>query len=144
MWSLIRMTSSFQLLEKGDPSSMSLELVLFFSLLLCVVSFLLPFVFFMYLWVHVSERFWYFYIWSSRAIGLMSRAFTNGPGDQGSILGRIIPKTQKLVLDATLLNTQHYRVSIKGKLKQSREGVAPSSTPWCSNYWKGSLQVTLD
>ena len=31
----------------------------------------------------------------NRAIGLMSRVFTNGPGDQGSVLGRVIPKTQK-------------------------------------------------
>ena len=28
-------------------------------------------------------------------IGLMSRVFTNGPGDWGSIPGRVIPKTQK-------------------------------------------------
>ena len=26
----------------------------------------------------------------------------------------------------------------------SREGVAPSPTPWCSSYRKGSLRVTLD
>ena len=31
-----------------------------------------------------------------------------------------------MVLDASLLNTQHYKVRIKGKLEQSREGVAPS------------------
>ena len=28
-------------------------------------------------------------------IGLMSRVLANGPGDQGSIPGRVIPKTQK-------------------------------------------------
>ena len=28
--------------------------------------------------------------------------------------GKVIPKTQKIVLDATLLNTQHYKVRIKG------------------------------
>ena len=33
---------------------------------------------------------------------------------------RFIPKTQKMVLDATLLNTQHYKVKIKGKVEQSR------------------------
>ena len=49
-----------------------------------------------------------------------------------------------MVLDATLLNTQHYKVRIKGKVEQSREGVAPSPTPWCSSYRKGSLRVTLD
>ena len=55
------------------------------------------------------------------AIDLMSRVFTNGPGDWGSIPGQIIPKTQKMVLDATLLNTQHYKVRIKGKVEQSRK-----------------------
>ena len=72
------------------------------------------------------------------------RVFANGPGDLGSIPGRVIPKTQKMVLDASLLNTQHYKVRIKGKVEQSREGVAPSPTPRCSSYRKGSLQVTLD
>ena len=51
-----------------------------------------------------------------------------GPGDLGSLPGRVIPKTQKMVLDASLLNTQHYKVWIKGKVEQSREGVAPSPT----------------
>ena len=77
-------------------------------------------------------------------IGLAVRVFANGPGDQGSIPGQVIPKTQKMVLDAPLLNTQHYKVRIKGKVEQSREGVAPSPTPWCSSYRKGSLRVTLD
>ena len=36
--------------------------------------------------------------------------FVNGLGDRDSIPGRIIPKTQKMVLDAALLNTQHYQV----------------------------------
>ena len=31
--------------------------------------------------------------------------FANGLGDRGSIPGRVIPKTQKMVLDATLLTT---------------------------------------
>ena len=51
----------------------------------------------------------------------MSRVFANGPGDRGSILGQVIPKTQKMVLDAALLNTQHFKVCIKGKMEQSRE-----------------------
>ena len=51
----------------------------------------------------------------------MSRVFTNGPGDQGLIPGRVIPKTQRIVLDAALLNNQHYKVRIKGKEEQSRE-----------------------
>ena len=51
----------------------------------------------------------------------MSRVFTNGLGDQVSIPGRVIPKNQKMVLDVTLLDIQHYKVRIKGKVEQSRE-----------------------
>ena len=51
------------------------------------------------------------------AIGLISRVFANGPGDHGSMPGRVIPKTQKVVLDAALLNTQHYKIGIKGKVE---------------------------
>ena len=47
--------------------------------------------------------------------------FANGPGDLGSIPGRVIPKTLKMELDTTLLNTQHYKVRFKGKVEQSRE-----------------------
>ena len=51
----------------------------------------------------------------------MVRVLTNSPGDLGSIPGRVIPKTQKMVLEASLLNTQHYKVRIKGKVVLSRE-----------------------
>ena len=46
---------------------------------------------------------------------------TNGPGDRNSIPGRVIEMTPKMVLDAALLNTQHCKVRIKGKVEQSRE-----------------------
>ncbi len=49
----------------------------------------------------------------------MDRVFTNDLGDWGSTLGKVIPKTQKIILDAALLNTQHYKVNIKGKVEQS-------------------------
>ena len=52
----------------------------------------------------------------------MRRVFTTGPEDQGSILGQVIPKTQKMVLDAAFISTQLYKVRIKGKVEQSREG----------------------
>ena len=45
--------------------------------------------------------------------------YFNGPGDLGSIPGRVIPKTQKMVLDASLPNTQSYKVRIEGKIGQS-------------------------
>ena len=76
----------------------------------------------------------YIYIYIYRLIGLVGRVFTNGPRDLGSILGRVIPKTLKIVLDTSLPNTQPYKVRIKGKVEQSM----------CSSYWKESLQVALD
>ena len=61
----------------------------------------------------------------------MSRVFSNGLEDQGSIPDQVIPKTQKMVLDATLLNTQHYKVRIKGKVDQPRE-------------WSSALLVAIE
>ena len=59
----------------------------------------------------------------------MSRMFANGLGDQVSIPGRVIPKTQKMVLDAALLSTQHYKVRIEGKMEQPRKwGIALPNT----------------
>ena len=58
------------------------------------------------------------------------RVFANGPRDRGSIPGQVIPKTQKMVLDAALINTQHYKVGIKGKVEKSRE-------------WSSALPCTL-
>ena len=55
----------------------------------------------------------------SRLIGLFGRVFANGPGDQGSVQGHVIAKTLKMVLDTSFFNTQHYKVRIKGKVKQS-------------------------
>ena len=66
---------------------------------------------------------------TNQLIDLVVRVFANGLVDRGSIPGQVIPKTQKKkkkkkkkkVLDATLLNTQHHKVYIKGKVEQSRE-----------------------
>ena len=59
-----------------------------------------------------------------RAIDLTSRVFTNGTGDRSSI-----SRLKKMALDASLLNTQHYKVRIKGKVEQSweRSSVLPYS-----------------
>ena len=54
-------------------------------------------------------------------IGMMVRVFANAPEDRGSIQGRVMPKTLKMVLDTYLLNTQRYKVGVKGKVEQSRE-----------------------
>ena len=75
----------------------------------------------------------------------MVRLFASGPRDLGSIQGRVIPKTQKMVLDAVLLNTQHYKLLIKGKVEQSRE--RSSALPYTSVLWlvieKGAFGLPL-
>ena len=50
--------------------------------------------------------------------------------DLGSIPGQVIPKTLKMVLDTSLLNTQQYKMCIKGKVEQSRE--RSSALPYTS------------
>ena len=60
----------------------------------------------------------------------MVRVFVNGLGDWDLILGQVIPKTQKMVFDDSLLNTQHYKEWIKGKVEQNRE--RSSTLPYIS------------
>ena len=64
-----------------------------------------------------SLKIWYFEV-------LKLALFANGPGDLGSITGCVMPKTLKMVFDTYLLNTQQYKVHIKGKVEQS------SGHPW--------------
>ena len=61
------------------------------------------------------DNFFYYY----RLIGLVVECSSNDPGDLGSIQGHVIPKTLKMVIDASLLNTQQYKVRVKGKVEQS-------------------------
>ena len=49
------------------------------------------------------------------------RVFANFREDSGSIPGQVMPKSQKMVLDAAFFNTQDYKVWIKGKVEQPRE-----------------------
>ena len=48
----------------------------------------------------------------------------------GSDPGQVLPKTQKMVLDASLLKTQHYKVRTKDKVEPSRD-------------WNSALPYTL-
>ena len=52
---------------------------------------------------------------------MVGRVFASGLRDLCSIPGRVIPKTLKMVLDTSLLNTQQYKVRVKGKVEQSKE-----------------------
>ena len=127
-----------------SPPSLSLRQVFFFllfffsSLLFFPVSLFHESFFFhlkwsmyllsssLYIYIYI-----YIYIYSPVPdIGPAVRVFANGPGDLGSIPGRVIPKTLKMELDTTLLNTQHYKVRFKGKVEQSWE-------------WSSALPYTL-
>ena len=59
--------------------------------------------------------------------------------------GWVIPKTQKIALDISLLNTQR-NIRYVSKVKWSNQGKeeAPSPIPLCCSSWKGSRQVALD
>ena len=64
---------------------------------------------------------------------LVGRVFAKGSGDLGSIPGRVIPKTLKMVLDPFLLITQQSKVS-RVKWNNPGKGVAPSPTPRGRSY----------
>ena len=76
----------------------------------------------------------------------MVRVFANRPEDQGSITGLVIPKTQTMVLDVSLLCTIRYKSRVKWT--NIGKGLVTSPTPWCSSYRKenplGHPRVTLD
>ena len=65
------------------------------------------------LYIYIIYIYIYIYIIYIYSFGPAVRVFANGPG--------VIPKTLKMELDTTLLNTQHYKVRFKGKVEQSRE-----------------------
>ena len=76
----------------------------------------------------------YFVAWTNQfivyasntcSIGLMSRVFTYFSGDRGSIPGRVVPNIQVMGLDAALLNVEHYRIMIKGKVQGMEEHPLP-------------------
>ena len=70
-------------------------------------------------WSEISRMFLSMFLWL-----IIFRVFANGLWDLDSISGRVIPKTLKMVLDTSLLNTQQYKVRIKGKVEQSREKIS--------------------
>ena len=62
----------------------------------------------------------------------MSRVFANGPGDRGSIPDPVVTKNSKNGTWSVLLNIQHYKVRIKGKVEQSTElsSALPYTSVW--------------
>ena len=86
---------------------------------------------------------WSIYIYIIGQVGTVFRQWSCRPVFNPR---SVIPKTLKMVLDTSLLNTQQYKVCIKSKVEQSRErsSALPCPTLRCSSYWKGSLLVALD
>ena len=70
-----------------------------------------------HIYIYIYIYIYHTHTQTDRQIGLVGRVFTNGPGDLGSTLGPVIPKTLKMVLDTSLLNTQQYKICIKGKVE---------------------------
>ena len=64
--------------------------------------------------MHIIYIYIYIYIYKNQLISLVVSVFAYGPVDRGSIPGQVIPKSQKMVLDTTLLNTRLYKLRIKG------------------------------
>ena len=83
----------------------------------------------------------------TRAIVILSLSegifYVYDSGDLASVPGCVIPKTLKMVLNASLLNTQQCKVRIKGKVEQYKERSCTLIILQCSSYWKGSLLVAL-
>ena len=53
-------------------------------------------------------------------------------------------RLQKWYLIPPCLNLSIIRYVSRVKWSNPGNGVAPSPTPWCCSYWKGSLLVALD
>ena len=77
--------------------------------------------------------------------GQVGWVFVNGPGDLSSIPRRVIPKILKMVLDTSLLNTQQYKVRMKGKVEQSRErsSALPYTSVWFGFFVLMAYQLFL-
>ena len=75
--------------------------------------------------------------------GLMSSMFVNCLGDQSSIPGRVMPKTQKWYWIPPCLTLSIIRSGSKVKWSNPGNGVVPSSTPWSGSYWKGAFGSPL-
>ena len=80
-------------------------------------------------------------VYYSMDIGMMVRVFANSPGDLGSIPGWVILKGSK---NGTCLMLSIIRYELRVKWSNPGKGVAPSPSPWCSSYRKGSLWVALN
>ena len=80
----------------------------------------------------------------SKYKGTLFRVSANGPGDLGSMPGRVIPKVQNWYLMPSCLTLSIIRYGSRVKWVNPAKGVGPFPTPRSSSYRKGSLRDTLD
>ena len=83
-----------------------------------------------------------YFHWGS-FIGLVGRVLTNGPGDQGSVQGHVIPKTERKKKKKKKKKKRYFihpclilsiiRYISRVKLNNPGKGVVPSPTPQCSS-----------
>ena len=64
----------------------------------------------------------------------MSRVFANGHDDRSSIPGRVMPKTQKMVLESPFFALSIIRYRSRVKWSHPGNGVVPSPIPRCGSY----------
>ena len=99
--------------------------------------------FFICLYLYICKQLYQEFLWNTTKLRrvLASRIERSSMVQKTGVLipGRVIPKPQKMLLDAALLNTQHYFIRIKGEVEQSREW---SSAPL--HLLKKSFRGTLD
>ena len=66
-------------------------------------------------------------------IALVGRVLAKIPRRGGSVLGRVIPKSQKIVFDTSLLNTMHYQVYQSSNPVGTEKGAFGSLSTTVSN-----------
>ena len=64
----------------------------------------------------------------------MGRVFANGPGDLGSLSGRVIQKLKKWYLLPPCLTLSYIRYVSRVKWSNPEKGAASFRTPQCSSY----------
>ena len=66
--------------------------------------------------------------------------FVNGLVGRISISGRVIPRLKTWYLIPPYFTSNIIRYVSTVKRSNPGKGVAPSSTPWCSSYWKEAFE----
>ena len=82
--------------------------------------------------------------YQSHHIGLAGRVFANCQGEQGSIPGRVIQKTQNWYLIHSCLKLSIVSLGSRVKWSNPGKGVVPFRTPRYSSYWKRNFLFALD